>query len=90
MKEKSISSRVTPNTFMEIQFLKRELGINQTEIVQNAIHLLYQTTKTEKPKLTRYELFEQSGFLGAIEAEKDLSETYKQKLDVYLKKKYAQ
>ncbi len=88
MTEKTISSRVKEDTLIELQFLKKELGVNQTAVIQSAIHLLYQSTKSKKPKMTRYKMFEQAGFIGAIEAKSNLSETYKQEIDEYLKKKY--
>jgi hypothetical protein len=89
-KAKTVSSRISAETIMEIQFLKKELGVNQTAVIQSAIHHFYQETKAKKPSSTRYELFEKAGFLGTVKAEKDLSETYKEKLADYLKEKHAQ
>lgn len=86
---KTISGRINAETATEIQFLKKELDLNQTAVVQSAIHLLYQQTRAKKTKLTRFEKFKKTGFLRAIQAESDLSETYKEKYDEYLKKKHA-
>lgn len=86
---KTISSRVKDDTLMEIQFLKKELGVNQTAVIQSAIHFFYQTTKSKKPKTSRYKMFEQAGFIGAIKEKRDLSETYKQEIDEYLKNKHT-
>ncbi|MCE5317008.1 MAG: hypothetical protein LLG04_06545 [Parachlamydia sp.] len=89
MKQQTISSRIKTETALEIQFLKKELGINQTSIIESAIHHLYQETK-QKKKQSRYELFKKSGFIGAIKAEPDLSVNYKKKFADYLSEKYAQ
>lgn len=89
MKQKTISGRIKAGTALEIQFLKREMGINQTAVIESAIHHLYQETKAKKPTLSRYELFKKSGFIGGIEAEPDLSVSYKKKYAAYLQKKHA-
>ncbi|MBS0656604.1 MAG: hypothetical protein JSR46_12565 [Verrucomicrobia bacterium] len=78
-KTKTVSSRISAETIMELRFLKRELGVNQSVVIQSAIHHFYQETKAKKPGFTRYELFEKTGFLGTVRAEEDLSETYKEK-----------
>lgn len=89
MKQKTISGRIQADTAMEIQFLQRELGINQTAVIESAIHRLYQETQATKSALSRYERFKKSGFLGGIEAEPDLSVSYKKKYDEYLQEKHA-
>ncbi len=89
MKYKTISGRITEETALELHFLRNELGTSQTEILETAIHKLYVEAKAMKPKLSRYEFLKQSGFVGSVEAEPDLSSNYKNVIYDYLLKKHG-
>jgi len=81
-----INARLDGEWEEKIQYISQACELNQTDIVKQAIDLLYQKVRAEH--LASYPLLLQSGFVGGGEGPKDLSQNYKQYFNKDLTDKY--
>ena len=86
--EKTISFRIDDESKKELDFIRKISNANQTQAIKDAIHVFYQSLKTDKQtKRSPQEILKDSGFIGSFQAKKDLSTTYKREIAEGLKAK---
>lgn len=90
MKSRTIQARIEDQTYEELEFLKKDLGMHETtQVVSFALHQLFKERKRNRAKKTPFEMMEELGLLGAVQGPSKLSETYKEKLKSSLQSKYS-
>jgi hypothetical protein len=65
----------------KLHALENQLKINASELFAFAIDELFNENKTPNEGQTAYQLMLQSGFIGCVEIDENLSENYKNSLD---------
>jgi hypothetical protein len=89
MKSSVIHARAPKKTLEEIEFLKKDLGLESTtEVIHFALHHLVIERKKAKAK-SPYELLEEIGEFGASALSPELSSNYKDTIKKRLKKKHG-
>lgn len=89
MKTKMISARVDEQLELQIEYLKRSLGVKtRTQVLTEAVHHLYEDIKEKEAHKTPLELLEELQLIGCLEVEGSLSINYKKQLSDSLHKKH--
>lgn len=86
----TFSFRYDERVKRELDFIKSYFDSNQSQAIKDAIHAFYQHLKMEEQaQLSPKQIFEESGFIGCFQAEKNLSTTYKKKITKSIKAKHG-
>lgn len=81
-----INARLDEDHIQKLEALKLNKHMNTTEVVKQAIDLLFEQNQLH-PKGSIHSLLE-SDFIGCFEGPEDLSENYKKAIGDYLDEKY--
>ena len=84
----SMSFRFDKEMEEEFEFIQARLHISKTDVVKQALHILYSRLKKKKLEQSPAELLKQSGLIGSFEAESDLSVNYKKIIAEDINDKY--
>lgn len=83
--QKRLNARLDEETARKIEFLQKSTSHNTTDVIRVALELYYKAVLNEQSKSKQSLL--QSSFIGCIQDDSDLSETYKDILSSSLKAK---
>lgn len=86
-KTQRVNARLDESRAGKLAALCRETGASVTEVIQEAIDVMYERHRQRATKAK--EIFERVGFIGAAEGPPDLSETYRSELTELLEKKHG-
>lgn len=81
-----INARLDQNLEDKIQYILEKRNVSQTEMVKQALELLYELVKSENESSARALI--EAGFVGGGKGPSDLSENYKEELGHLLDEKY--
>ncbi len=81
-----ISTNLDDNYSQKLDYLTKATHKDVSEVIEQAIDRYYEYMKQTQANAS--EILQQSGFIGCIEAEPTLSESYKARLAEILEKKY--
>ena len=76
-----ITAELDSQHLEKLQALEKQLQQNTSEFIAWAIDKIYQEKNSLTEGQTAYQLMQQSGFIGCVELNENLSENYKEHLD---------
>ncbi len=76
-----ITAELDSQHLEKLQTLETQLQQNTSEFIAWAIDKIYQEKNSPTEGQTAYQLMQQSGFIGCVELNENLSENYKEHLD---------
>lgn len=76
-----ITAELDSQHLEKLQALEKQLQQNTSEFIAWAIDKIYQEKNSPTEGQTAYQLMQQSGFIGCVELNENLSENYKELLD---------
>ena len=76
-----ITAELDSQHLEKLQTLEKTLKKTKSELIAFAIDEIFAKTPIKTEGQTAYELMQQSGFIGSMEDNEDLSENYKDYLD---------
>lgn len=89
-KQNIIHARISDITRKEIEYLKVELGIDQTTaIIEFALHHIVTEYKNKSKQKSPFEALQGMNLIGSIDADPDLSENYKNVVQKGVGKKHT-
>jgi hypothetical protein len=76
-----ITAELDSQHLEKLQTLEKQLQQNTSEFIAWAIDKIYQEKNSPTEGQSAYQLMQQSGFIGCVELNENLSENYKEHLD---------
>jgi len=76
-----ITAELDTQHLEKLQTLEKTLKKNTSELIALAIDEVFSKNTTKTEGQNAYELMQQSGFIGCVESDENLSENYKDHLD---------
>lgn len=90
MKNKTIHARIGDQTFEELEYLKKDLGMPETtQVISFALHHLFSERQNRHAEKPLFERLEELDLIGSLSAPEELSESYKEVLTKSLTKKHS-
>lgn len=90
VKNRTIHARIDEGTYEEIEFLKRDLGFDETtQVVSFALSHLFRERVEKRALKSPFERIEELELMGALKGPPDLSENYKSVITKSLSKKHG-
>lgn len=86
-KSMRINARLDKEIAPQVHYLAKVTGLNLSEVVKKSIRYFYEQVRSQEVKPA--DILMKTGFVGSAQGEKNLSQTYKEKISLTLGAKHG-